>query len=90
MSAEWTVTFPIANRMFGVDNLATRLNALASDGQISAWHPGRWIDWGHAAIQIIRFDSVEDVALARKLCQGDAVGLPSRELAQTAKRNKCG
>jgi hypothetical protein len=87
MSAECTVTFPIANRMFGVDNLAKRLNALASDGQIGGWHPGRWIDRGHTAIQI-RFDSVEDAALARKLCQGDTVGLPSRELAETAKRNK--
>jgi hypothetical protein len=87
MSAERTVTFPIANRMFGVDNLAKRLNALASDGQISGWHPGRWIDWGHTAI-LISFDSVEDAALAKKLCQGDAVGLPSRELVETSKRNK--
>lgn len=76
MSDESTVTFPIANRMFGVDSLAKRLNALASDGQISSWHPGRWTDWGHTAIQI-SFDSAEDAALATKLCCDDAPGLPS-------------
>jgi hypothetical protein len=63
---ECTVTFPIENGMFGVDSLAKRLNVLVSDGQIGDWHPGRWIDWGHTAIQI-GFDSVEDAALAEQL-----------------------
>src|SRR6476469_2549259 len=52
MSAERTVTFPIANKMFGLDRLAKRLNALVTDGQIRDWHPGCWIDWGHTAIPI--------------------------------------
>ena len=63
---EYTVTFPIENGMFGVDSLAKRLNVLMSDRQIGDWHPGRWIDWGHTAIQI-RFDSVEDATLAKRL-----------------------
>jgi len=67
MSAEHTVTFRIANKMFGLDRLAKRLNALVSDGQIRDWHPGRWIDWGHTAISIT-FDSVEDATLAKTLC----------------------
>jgi hypothetical protein len=58
--------FPIENGMFGADRLAKRLNALVSDGQISDWHPGRWIDWGHTSIQI-DFDSVADAALAKQL-----------------------
>ena len=57
------VTFPILNRMFGVDSLAKRLNALVSAGQIAGWHPERWIDWDHTAIQI-SFDSVEDATFA--------------------------
>lgn len=47
MSAERTVTFPIANRMFGVENLAKRLNALVSG--IDDRHPGRWTDRDHTA-----------------------------------------
>ena len=50
--------------MLGVDSLAKRLNALVSDGQISDWHPGRWIDWGHTAIEI-NFDSVVDATIAK-------------------------
>jgi len=67
MSAEHTVTFPIANRMFGLDSLAKHLNALVNEGQIRDWHPGRWVDWGHTAISIT-FDSVEDATLAKTLC----------------------
>ena len=63
---EYTVTFPIENGMFGLDNLAKRLNVLMSNGRIGDWHPGRWIDWGHSAIQI-RFDSVEDATVAKQL-----------------------
>jgi hypothetical protein len=63
---ECTVTFPIENGMFGLDRLAKRLNVLVSNGRISDWHPGRWIDWGHTAIQI-GFDSVEDATLATQL-----------------------
>ena len=66
MSSEQTVTFPIVNRMFGLDRLAKRLNALVSAGQISDWHPGRWTDWSHTAIDI-SFDSIADATLAEKL-----------------------
>lgn len=64
--AEYTVTFPIENRMFGVDRLAKRLNGLVSGGQIGDWHPGRWIDWDHSAIEI-GFDSSADADLAKRL-----------------------
>jgi hypothetical protein len=74
---ECTVTFPIENRMFGVDSLAKRLNALVSDGQISDWHPGRWIDWDHTAIEI-NFDSIVDATIAKKLCFDGTARLPSR------------
>ena len=82
MPSERSVTFPIVNRMFGVDSLAKRLNALVSDGQIGDWHPGSWTDWGHSAIEI-GFDSVADAALARQLCLEDTAGLPSRSLVET-------
>ena len=68
MSSERTVKFPIENRMFGLDRLAKRLNALVSDGQIGDWHPGRWIDWNHTAIDI-GFDSIADAAVAEKHCR---------------------
>ena len=70
------VTFPILNRMFGVDSLAKRLNALVSAGQIAGWHPERWIDWDHTAIQI-SFDFVEDATFASKLCLEIAEKLPA-------------
>ena len=72
-----TVMFPIENRMFGVDRLAKRLNALVSDGQIGDWHPGRWIDWDQTAIEI-NFDSVVDATIAKRLCLDGALRLPSR------------
>jgi hypothetical protein len=78
-----TVTFPIENRMFGVDRLAKRLNALVSDGQIGDWHPGRWIDWGHTAIEI-DFDSVVDATIAKRLCLDGALKLPSPLEKRTA------
>jgi len=62
--------------MFGADRLAKRLNALVSDGQISDWHPGRWIDWGHTSIQI-DFDSVADAALAKQLLSQGTARSPS-------------
>jgi hypothetical protein len=67
MSVEQTVTFPIANRMFGLDSLAKHLNGLVSNGRIRDWHPGRWIDWDHTAVQIT-FDSIEDATLAKASC----------------------
>jgi hypothetical protein len=82
MSTEHCVTFPIANRMFGIDSLAKRLNALVSDSRIVDWHPGPWTDWGHTAIEI-GFDTVGDAALAKKLCLEDTAGLPSRSLVES-------
>ena len=63
--------------MFGVDGLAKRLNALVSDGLIGDWHPGRWIDWGHTAIEI-NFVSIVDATIAKRLCLDGPVRLPSR------------
>jgi hypothetical protein len=60
-------TFSIENRMFGVDRLAKQLNALVSSGQIHDWHPGRWIDCSHRAIEI-GFDSAADAQLADLTC----------------------
>ena len=68
--------------MFGVDSLAKHLNTLMSDGQIGDWHPGRWADRVHTAIEI-GFDSVGDAALAKRLCLEDTAGLPSRSLVET-------
>ena len=73
---ECTVMFPIENGMFGADSLAKRLNALVSNGEISDWHPGRWIDWGHTSIQI-GFDSVADAALAKQLLSQGTARSPS-------------
>jgi hypothetical protein len=82
MSAQPTVIFPIANRMFGVDSLAKSLNALVGNGQIGDWHPGRWTDWGHTAIEI-GFDSAADAAVAKKSCLHDTAGLRSRKVVET-------
>jgi hypothetical protein len=68
--------------MFGLDRLAKHLNALVSEGQIADWHPGRWTDWGHTAIEI-GFDSVGDAALAKTACLERASGLPFRRLVET-------
>jgi hypothetical protein len=81
MPTERTVTFPIVNRMFGMDSLARRLNALVSDGRIGDWHPGSWVDSEHNAIEI-GFDSVGDADLARKLCQADTAGLTPQRLVE--------
>ncbi|MFZ1106196.1 MAG: hypothetical protein WAN86_25595 [Hyphomicrobiaceae bacterium] len=81
---EGTVTFPIENGMFGAHSLAKHLNALVSDGQISDWHPGRWVDWGHTAIQQIDFDSGEDAARARHLLFRDTARLTSLRLVANA------
>jgi hypothetical protein len=82
MSGQHTVIFPIVNRMFGVDRRAKRLNALVGNGQFCDWHPGRWTDWGHTAIEI-RFDSAADATLAKKFCLDDTAGLRSQRLVET-------
>lgn len=58
-SNECVITFPIVGGIFGVGQLASRLNALLSAGQIGPWHIGRWINFKHAAIRI-QFNSVAD------------------------------
>jgi hypothetical protein len=59
------VTFPIANGIFGVGGLATRLMALQSIGHIGPWHVGHWVDFTHTAIRI-RFNSVIDAQVATR------------------------
>jgi hypothetical protein len=49
--------------IFGVGQLATRLNKLLESGTIGIWHIGPWVDWRHTAI-CIKFDSVEDGKLS--------------------------
>ena len=58
-----TVTFPVQNRMYGMNLLAKHLNELVLGGSITDWHPGRWIDWNHDAIEI-GFDSAADARIA--------------------------
>jgi hypothetical protein len=86
-ASECTVTFPIENRMFGVDSLAKRLNVLVSDGQIGDWHPGRWIDWDHTAIQI-GFDSPEDATLAKQLLSQDTARVAIPKTGPNLKRDE--
>jgi hypothetical protein len=45
-SDECVVTFPVGG-IFGVGQLATKLNALLSAAQMSPWHIGQWIDFKH-------------------------------------------
>jgi hypothetical protein len=65
--ADSMVTFPIANGIFGVGRLATRLKALQSVGHIGPWHVGHWVDFTHTAIRV-RFNSVVDAQVATREC----------------------
>jgi hypothetical protein len=69
------LTFSVENRMFGVDRLAKQLNALVNSGRIHDWHPGRWDDWTHRAIEI-GFDSVADAQVADLTCHDAASQMP--------------
>jgi hypothetical protein len=77
-----TVTFPIENRMFGLNSLAKHLNELVRAGQIHGWHPERWTDWHHTAIQI-SFDSVEDATFASQLSVETRDKLPAAVASET-------
>jgi hypothetical protein len=70
-AADCTVTFPVERGIFGVNRLALALNALANDHRIGNWHPGRWVNWRHAAIAI-NFDSAADATLAKLACYDEA------------------
>jgi hypothetical protein len=59
------VTFPVENRMYGLDRLAKQLNELVRSGRIHDWHPGRWVDRHHDVIEI-GFDSAADALFADK------------------------
>lgn len=61
--------------MFGVDRLAKQLNALVISGRIHDWHPGRWVDWNHRAIEI-GFDFVADAQLVDLTCRGATSQMP--------------
>lgn len=64
---ECAMTFAVRGGIFGVGNLATRLNALVAGGQIGEWHIGHWTDWRHTAIRI-NFATAADAALAKAAC----------------------
>jgi hypothetical protein len=57
-----TVIFPVAEGIFGVGRLATRLKTLEDANQIGSWHVGHWIDHTHTAIRI-KFDNGEDAKI---------------------------
>jgi hypothetical protein len=64
---ERQTTFAVSGGIFGVGNLATRLNALVASHQIGEWHIGPWVDWRHTAIRI-NFATAADAALAEATC----------------------
>lgn len=66
-SDDFLVTFPVSNGIYGVNLIAEGLDALAADGRIAGWHPGRWTDWTHTEIQIV-FDTAEDATMAKRTC----------------------
>ena len=57
------VTFPVAEGIFGVGRLATRLKTLENANHIGSWHIGHWIDHTHTAIRI-KFDNDKDATTA--------------------------
>ena len=76
VAADWVVTFAVTGGIFGVGQLATRLNKLLESGQIGVWHIGPWVDWRHTAI-CIKFDSVEDGKLSEDVVRLDLEGARS-------------
>jgi len=70
------VTFAVTGGIFGVGQLATRLNKLLESGQIGVWHIGPWVDWRHTAIRI-KFASVEDGKLSADVVRLGLQGAPS-------------
>jgi hypothetical protein len=64
---ECPVIFTVSGGIYGVGRLATRLNALVANHQISEWHAGHWVDWRHAAIRI-NFATAAEAALAKSTC----------------------
>ncbi len=68
---ECRVAFPVRHSVFGVDRLATHLNALVQVQEIAGWHRGRWLDWHHTSIEI-DFESAADAALAKASCHDAA------------------
>ena len=75
-AADCVVTFAITAGIFGVGQLATRLNKLLESGKIGVWHIGPWVDWRHTAI-CIKFDSVEDGKLSEEVVRLDLEGARS-------------
>jgi len=70
------VTFPIDNGIYGVNSLATHLNALVEQDGISAWHLAGWTDWKHRAVRI-DFASPEDARRAVAMCRAGEPGARS-------------
>jgi hypothetical protein len=75
-AADCVVTFAVTGGIFGVGQLATRLNKLLESGKIGVWHIGPWVDWRHTAI-CIKFDSVEDGKLSADVVRLDLEGARS-------------
>jgi hypothetical protein len=76
VAADCVVTFAVTGGIFGVGQLATRLNKLLESGKIGVWHIGPWVDWRHTAI-CIKFDSVEDGKLSEDVVRLDLEGARS-------------
>jgi hypothetical protein len=70
------ITLAITGGIFGVGQLATRLNKLLESGKIGVWHIGPWVGWRHTAI-CIKFDSVEDGKLSEEVVRLDLEGARS-------------
>jgi hypothetical protein len=70
------VTFAVTGGIFGVGQLATRLNKLLETGKIGVWHIGPWVDWRHTAI-CIKFNSADDGKLSEEVVRLDLEGARS-------------
>ena len=67
VAADCVVTFAITGGIFGVGQLATRLNKLLESGQIGVWHISPWVDWRHTAI-CIKFDRLRMGNYSKRSC----------------------
>ena len=76
VATDCVVTFAITGGIFGVGQVATRLNKLQESGKIGVWHIGPWVDWLHTAI-CIKFDTVEDAKLSEDVVRLDLEGARS-------------
>jgi hypothetical protein len=76
VAADCVVTFAVTGGIFGVGQLAARVNKLLESGKIGVWHIDPWIDWRYTKI-CIKFDSVEDGKLSEEVVRLDLEGARS-------------